>query len=712
MGVLIPFIVFSQVMPTPVQSDLEIISQTDGAQSSRVPISLSYDPYRAVKQSYLVDTDIEYGPLGDLRETEILQPLPSTPLLEAPLETKEFEASEPSDNRITTPHSTAPSDSTTLLSPDHPLAQTSPISTRASHYYKAIALSPSSFYKRYRSSYETPSPSSSLTLPIRKRYRGTSELVKDTKDESLDLDTKREGSKDEGPSSEDGGHGSEDEGIGSEEEAASEGQQQAVLVVDTAADEPLGLGYGASRRRELALGKGSVHSTSPSPSSYLTLPIRKRYRGTSEHVEDTKDESSDLDTEREGSEHEGPGLEDGGHGSEDERLGSDEEAASEGQQQAVLVVDTAVDEPLGLGYGALRRRELALGEGSVHSTSEIGKSSRSMSEQQRVEETPTPKPQSSSSLPISPSSLVASLVTTPAATIAVGKDEFLKVGVQLEVQESILLDHTQRLDALPPTLFKGYDRDIRELYTRSREEEDIRKRWGEYFSSLFNKNPFNESRADVGRAVGSSSLHIHYECYYSRINQGEVKTGLKKMGRYKAIFSSAKILDEWRLSEVIPIYKNKGDAQACSNYRGIKLRSHTTKLWERVIDRRLRRETKVSENQSGFMLGRSTTEAIHLLRSLIEKYSEKQRDFHMAFLDLEKAYDSVPRELVWKTLIDKGTLRRYSRVIKDMYEVAKTRVRTTVGNTDFFPVEVGLHQGSAISPYLFTLILDELSRGI
>ncbi|GJX32437.1 retrovirus-related pol polyprotein LINE-1, partial [Tanacetum coccineum] len=101
--------------------------------------------------------------------------------------------------------------------------------------------------------------------------------------------------------------------------------------------------------------------------------------------------------------------------------------------------------------------------------------------------------------------------------------------------------------------------------------------------------------------------------------------------------------DEWRLSEVIPIYKNKGDVQACSNYRGIKLLSHTIKLWERVIEKRLRRETRVSENQFGFMSGRSTTEAIHLLRSLMEKYRERQRDLHMAFLDLEKAYDSVPR---------------------------------------------------------------------
>ncbi|GJS41363.1 retrovirus-related pol polyprotein LINE-1 [Tanacetum coccineum] len=265
-------------------------------------------------------------------------------------------------------------------------------------------------------------------------------------------------------------------------------------------------------------------------------------------------------------------------------------------------------------------------------------------------------------------------------------------------------------------------------------EEDIRKRWGEYFCSLF-----NESRPE-GSEVGSSSPLLPQDCYYSRINQREVRIALQKMGRNKVvgpdqipieawkclkdegvkwltclfnkIFSSAKMPDEWRLSEVIPIYKNKGDVQACGNYRGIKLLSHTMKLWERVIERRLRRETRVTENQFGFMPGRSTTEAIHLLRSLMEKYRERQRDLHMAFLDLEKAYDCIPRELVWRTLIDKGAPRRYLRVLRDMYEGAKTRVRTSVGDTEFFPVEVGLHQGSAISPYLFALILDEISRGI
>nr|GEY25438.1 hypothetical protein [Tanacetum cinerariifolium] len=79
---------------------------------------------------------------------------------------------------------------------------------------------------------------------------------------------------------------------------------------------------------------------------------------------------------------------------------------------------------------------------------------------------------------------------------------------------------------------------------------------------------------------------------------------------------------------------------------------------------------KIGRNKA---VGRSSIEAIHLIRSLMEKYRERQRDLHLAFLDLEKAYDSVPRELIWKTLIDKGTSRRYIKVIKDMYDGARTR---------------------------------------
>jgi len=54
----------------------------------------------------------------------------------------------------------------------------------------------------------------------------------------------------------------------------------------------------------------------------------------------------------------------------------------------------------------------------------------------------------------------------------------------------------------------------------------------------------------------------------------------------------------------------------------------------------------------------------------------------------------------------------YIRVIKDMYEGGRTGVRTPGGVTNDFAVGLGLHQGSALSPFLFTLIMDELTRGI
>ncbi|GJU19660.1 hypothetical protein Tco_1153002 [Tanacetum coccineum] len=103
-------------------------------------------------------------------------------------------------------------------------------------------------------------------------------------------------------------------------------------------------------------------------------------------------------------------------------------------------------------YKATRRRALELAEGHVPSTFETGQSSRSVPDaQMRL---------LAGSLPVSPASLtvpspVASPVTTPLASIVVEEDEFLEVGAHLELYRSTLHDHTQHLDALPPTLLEG-----------------------------------------------------------------------------------------------------------------------------------------------------------------------------------------------------------------------------------------------------------------
>ncbi|KAM3286481.1 hypothetical protein P3S67_025280 [Capsicum chacoense] len=159
--------------------------------------------------------------------------------------------------------------------------------------------------------------------------------------------------------------------------------------------------------------------------------------------------------------------------------------------------------------------------------------------------------------------------------------------------------------------------------------------------------------------------------------------------------------EAWRWSTMIPKYKNKGDIQSCNNYRGIKLLSHTMKILERVVERRLRRVVSISENQFGFMSGRSTTEAIHLVR-----------DLHMVFIDLKKAYDRVPKEVLWRCLEVGGVQVAYIRAIKDMYDGGKSRVRTAGEDSGYFLAETGLYQGSTLSLFLFALVMDVLARSI
>ncbi|KAK3562756.1 hypothetical protein QTP86_006962 [Hemibagrus guttatus] len=136
------------------------------------------------------------------------------------------------------------------------------------------------------------------------------------------------------------------------------------------------------------------------------------------------------------------------------------------------------------------------------------------------------------------------------------------------------------------------------------------------------------------------------------------------------------------------------------------------KLWERVVEARLRKVVEICEQQYGFMPRKSTTDAIFALRILMEKYRDGQRELYCVFVDLEKAYDRVPREELWYCMRKSGVAEKYVRVVQDMYERSRTVVRCAVGQTEEFKVEVGLHQGSALSPFLFAIVMDQLSEEV
>ena len=101
-----------------------------------------------------------------------------------------------------------------------------------------------------------------------------------------------------------------------------------------------------------------------------------------------------------------------------------------------------------------------------------------------------------------------------------------------------------------------------------------------------------------------------------------------------------------------------------NNYRGMKLMCQSMKFWERLMETRLRQITSIGNTKYCFRPGNSTTKLIFILRICQEKYREMNKELHMVFVDLEKAYNRVPSELIWWCLRMKGVPEGYVAIIQ------------------------------------------------
>ena len=168
---------------------------------------------------------------------------------------------------------------------------------------------------------------------------------------------------------------------------------------------------------------------------------------------------------------------------------------------------------------------------------------------------------------------------------------------------------------------------------------------------------------------------------------------------------------EWQTGVVVPIFK-KGDQRVCSNYRGITLLSLPGKVFAKVLERRVRSivEPRIEEKQCGFRPGRGTVDQLFTLFGVLEGAWEFAQPVHMCFVDLEKAYDRVPRGILWGVLQEYGVDGALLRAIQSLYRRSVSLVRVSGSKSDLFPVGVGLRQGCPLSPVLFIVFMDRISR--
>jgi len=118
------------------------------------------------------------------------------------------------------------------------------------------------------------------------------------------------------------------------------------------------------------------------------------------------------------------------------------------------------------------------------------------------------------------------------------------------------------------------------------------------------------------------------------------------------------------------------------------------KVVERIFEYRIRQQIEIDDMHFGYMKGKGTTDAIFMARQMQENFRVKGKKLYFGFVDLEKAFDRVPREVI-----------RWA-MGSDVYVHRCKNVRTVYGNSKGLEVKVGMHQGSALSPLLFVIVME------
>lgn len=260
--------------------------------------------------------------------------------------------------------------------------------------------------------------------------------------------------------------------------------------------------------------------------------------------------------------------------------------------------------------------------------------------------------------------------------------------------------------------------------------------WHAHFKSILDK--------DVGTGLGEAvSEDVDNEDLDRPISKEEILFAIRKLKNSKApgqdgliaeffkhfndtameflvtlfniLFTNGIYPNNWTESVILPLFK-KGDKNNTHNYRGISLSDVISKLYSSVINKRLTEWIRINnitgEMQAGFKKGYSTIDHVFTLMAAIQKQFVNDRKLYVAFIDFEKAFDSISRHLLWPVLKKNEIKGKLYRCIVSMYIDVKARIRSGSKLSDVIKCTRGVKQGDALSPILFSLFVNELALEI
>lgn len=262
----------------------------------------------------------------------------------------------------------------------------------------------------------------------------------------------------------------------------------------------------------------------------------------------------------------------------------------------------------------------------------------------------------------------------------------------------------------------------------------------EYFKEMNDEKNHSETEINIDLSNGYETNDIAEIELNQQITESEVLSNIKTLKNNKAagfdsvinehikstahillpvytklfnlILDSCVIPESWTIGIIQPIFKNKGNPKLPENYRPITLLSCFGKLFTSIINNRLQKFAEkyniIDASQAGFRKKHSTTDNLFILKSLIDIVQSQKKKLYCCFIDFQQAFDSVWRVGLWQKLISNGVKGKCFRLILNLYKDIKSKIKTVAGSSEFFDCRKGVRQGENLSPFLFTIFLNDL----